>query len=89
MAARLGVPLQDVARWHRVEGPRYVSKLPGRPKGKPQRPAGTLTVRDAMVKFGITAAELRKWREQGLPYRTVGTMILMKETDLKAWIQKR
>ena len=89
MAARLHIPLQDVARWHRVEAPRYISINPGRPKGKVKRPKGTLSIRDAMDKFGVTAAALRMWREQGLPYQNVGMMIVMKETDLKKWVEKR
>ena len=84
MAKQLCIPL---ARWHLIHAPHYGTTKAGRPKGKLKRPKGTLSVRDAMDKFGVTAAELMKWRAEGMPYRTVGVMIVVKETDLKEWIE--
>ena len=41
-----------------------------------------------MDKFGITTATLMRWRDNGLPHGTVGTMKVVKESDLKARIEK-
>jgi hypothetical protein len=86
MAERLNLPVEDVRRWHVVHGPHYVSATPGRPKGKVKRPKGTLSIGDAIKKYGIDAKTLQDWRDEGMPYRVIGTMVIFKGDDLEKWM---
>jgi hypothetical protein len=59
----------------------------GRPKGKLKRPKGTLSIHDIMVKYKIINRTLTRWRKMGLPCRKIGHLVVIKERDLKDWIQ--
>ena len=89
MAERLNLPVQDIARWHLVNGPRFVSKNPGRPKGKLKRPRGSLSVAEIIQKYGIDRHTLTRWREQGMPHRRIGTLIVVNQRVLDTWIEEQ
>lgn len=88
MAARLRLPLEDLERWHRVHGPKFISSTPGRPKGKVKRPKGALSIGDVIQKYGVDARTLSDWRDQGMPFRMIGSMIVFKEHDIEDWVRK-
>jgi hypothetical protein len=89
MAERLNIPAQDIARWHIIHSPRFLSKNPGRPKGKQKRPNGTLAIADIVRQYGIDHTTLQQWREQGMPHEVRGKMILIQERVLNQWIDDR
>ena len=89
IAQSTGIAAEQIARWHIQEGPLYVSANPGRPKGKIKRPAGCISIGDARRKYNLKTAQLQKWREEGLPTVTSGTMVAIKESELKRWIATR
>ena len=89
MAGRLGIPLHDIARWHLVNGPRFVTQYLGRPKGKLKRPKGTLSVGEIIQKYGIDHHALRQWRERGMPHRKIGRMIVVQQRVLDRWVKEK
>ncbi len=86
---RTGIAAEQIVRWHVHEGPLYVSKNPGRPKGKTPRPPGFISIGDAVRKYHVKADRIRQWRAEGLPTVNVGRMIALKESQLRKLIKPK
>ena len=89
LSGRTGIAAEQIVRWHLHEGPLYVSRNPGRPKGKTPRPRGFISIGDAVKKYQIKAEQIRKWRAEGLQTVTVGRMIALKESALRKLIKPK
>ena len=89
LSDRTGIAAEQIVRWHVHEGPLYVSRNPGRPKGKTPRPAGFISIGDAVKKYQIKAEQIRKWRAEGLQTLTVGRMIAIRESELRKLIRQK
>ena len=89
LADNTGVAAETLARWHVLHWRHEPHKNAGRPRGKAKRPKGTIAVGDIVHKYGIKAAPLREWRERGLPFQRIASMIVVRESDLKNWIRER
>ncbi len=61
----------------------------GKPKGKQPRPKGMLSIADAIEKYGVDPDTLRAWREEGMEFEKIGSMIVMRDADVKEWTQAR
>lgn len=88
IAERVGIAADQVIRWNYIESPHFRSKNPGRPKGKIKRPAGCLSIGDVRKKYDLTTEQIRRLREAGMPSVTLGTLVAIRESDLKAWLVK-
>lgn len=66
----------------------FTTRRFGKPRGKQPRPQGTLSILETMSKYGIINRTLTKWRKAGLPSARIGTLIVIKERDLKRWLRK-
>ncbi len=88
IAQSTGIAAEKLVQWHHTESPYFISKNPGRPKGKLKRPKGTLSIGDARRKYDLTTEQVRLWREEGMPSVTLGTLVAIREADLKTWMKK-
>jgi hypothetical protein len=58
-----------------------------RPRSK-LLPEGVLTITEAMAKFKISQDRLREWRQDGMPVWKAGSLVLVKECDLREWMAR-
>ena len=58
-----------------------------RPRSK-LLPEGVLTITEAMAKFKTSQDRLREWRQDGMPVWKAGSLVLVKESDLREWIAR-
>lgn len=81
IAKKYTIAVKQISQWRDAYG---------RNKWKPKRPKGMLSVGDIRSKYGIQAKTLALWRRAGLPNtRGKGKMVLIKETDLLKWIERK
>jgi hypothetical protein len=88
IANATGIAAEKIVHWHQAESPFFISKNPGRPKGKLKRPRGTLSIGDARRRYDLSTDQIRAWRNEGMPSLTLGTLIAIRENDLKKWMKK-
>jgi len=49
---------------------------------------GYLTTKDLEVKYKVSRATIKKWRDKGMPSYKNGNIIRFKETEVDQWWEK-
>jgi hypothetical protein len=86
LAKQTGIPIQKIAEWHFIHGPRYALDVDG--AHKHSRPKGSLAITDIFRKRDIPVETIKQWLRSGLRSCRKGNMVLVKESDLDDWMAK-
>lgn len=86
IANQTGIPIQKIAEWHFIHGPRFVPTNVG--PHKHSRPQGYLAISDIVTRRGIPVDTVQQWLRSGLKSHRQSGMVLIKELDLELWMVK-
>ena len=48
-----------------------------------------LTTKDLEVKYKVSRSTIKKWRDNGMPFSTIGRTIRFKENEVEQWVKKQ
>jgi excisionase family DNA binding protein len=52
-------------------------------------PNAYLTTKDLEEKYKVSRATIKKWRDNGMPFKKIGSTIRFNESNVEEWINKQ